>query len=224
MARLRFVAAALIPLLLAGGGALADPETDQLREQLRATVLQLRQLQDQQASAPQPAPAAPPADAAIKARLAAAQAQLRAAREDAAKAAQLQADLDKLQAQNTALTTAASADAAQLENVKAAYAQSVDAGRALAAERDRLKSDLARMTTIATACQAKNTRLVAFTKSLLDAYGKVGLGQVLGRREPFLGLERVQLENIAQDREDTVRSDRCDPRLDAVAPAKAGGG
>ena len=228
MARSRLVAAVLVPaiifpLILGASGALADPEADQLRQQLRATVLQLRQLQDQMAAAPPPV-AAPPPDAASKARLTAVQAQLRAARRDAAKAGQLQADLDKLQAENTALTTAQAAGAAQLENIKAAYAQSVDSGRALAGERDRLKADLARMTTIATACQAKNTRLIALTESILDAYRKEKVGDVLFRGEPFLGLARVRLENLAQDREDAVRADRCDPGLDATAPAKPSGG
>jgi hypothetical protein len=224
MARLRILAAALIPVVLTGTGAIADPETEQLREQLRSTVLQLRQLQDQMAAAPPPAAAAPPADAAAKAKLAALQSQLHAARQSAAKAGQLQADVDRLQAQNAALTTAAGADTAQLASLKTAYDQSVESGRVLAGERDRLKADLARMTTVATACQVKNTRLVAFTESVLDAYRRDKVGDVLARHEPFLGLARVRLENLAQDQEDTVRSDRCDPRLDAVAPAKPGGG
>ena len=223
MARSRLVAAMLIPLILVGTAAIADPETDQLREQLRATVLQLRQLQDQQAAAPPPAAAAPPADAAAKARLGALQAQLRAARQGAARAGQLQADLDRLQAQNAALTSAHAAGAAELENIKAAYAQSVDAGQALAAERDRLKADLAKMTTVATACQAKNTRLITFTESVLDAYRKQTVGGVLARGEPFLGFAKVRLENLAQDREDTVRADRCDPRPGAASPARPGG-
>jgi uncharacterized protein (DUF3084 family) len=224
MARLTLAAAALIPILLGATGAIADPETDQLREQLRATVLQLRQLQDQMAAAPAPAAAAPPADAAAKARLAAVQAQLRAARQSAARAADLQAQVDKLQAQNTTLTTAASADAAQLENVKTAYAQAVDSGRALAGERDRLKADLAKMTTIATTCQTKNTRLIALSESILTAYRKENVSDVLAHGEPFFGLARVRMENLAQDREDKVRADRCDPRLDAGTPARPGGG
>jgi hypothetical protein len=223
MARFRSLAAVLIPLALAGTGALADPETDQLREQLRATVLQLRQLQDQMAAAPPPA-AAPPADAGAKAKLAAAQSQLRAARQAAARASQLQADVDKLQAQNAAITTAAGADANQLASLKAAYDQSVESGRALASERDRLKADLARMTAIATACQVKNTKLVALTESVLGAYRRDSVGDVVARHEPFLGLARVRLENLAQDREDQVRDARCDPRLDAATPAKPGGG
>ncbi len=223
MARTLLIAGLLIPLVLCGGGALAgDSETDQLREQLRATVLQLRQLQDQQAAAPAPT-ATPPADDVTR-KLAAAQAQLRAARRDAKRAALLQAALDKAQADNTALTAAGAASAAEIERLKTAYGQSVDAGRTVTGERDRLKSQLAQMTLIAGACQAKNGRLVAFAESLLEAYRKVGIGEVLAAREPVLGLRRVQLENIAQDREDSVRAVTCDPRLDAAPPAKPAGG
>jgi hypothetical protein len=228
MARSQFAAAVMLPavlfpMILGAGSAVADPEADQLREQLRATVLQLRQLQDQQAATPPPAAAAP-SDAASKAKLNALQAQLRAARQQAGKASQLQADLDKLHAQNTTLTAAAATSAAELESLKASYAQSVEAGRALTAERERLRADLVKMTSIATACQAKNTRLVAFTESILKAYGKQTVADVMARDEPFLGLARVRLENLAQDREDTVRAERCDPRLDATEPAKSGGG
>jgi hypothetical protein len=222
MARRLLIVGLMIPLLVSGGGALADTEAEQLRAQLRATVLQLRQLQDQQAAAPQPAATPPPADAAMKARLAAAQAQLRAARQDAAKASQLQATLDKLQAENTALTTAATANAAELEKFKAAYAQAADAGRALAIERDHFRADLTTMTTIATACQAKNTRLAAFARSLLADRRPIGFFQAMVDADPVLGLGRVGRENRAQDHEDTVRADTCDPRIDA-APVKGGG-
>jgi hypothetical protein len=44
---------------------------------------------------------------------------------------------------------------------------------------------------------------------------------VLSAREPLLGLRRVQLENIDQDHEDTVRANRCDARLDAAGPPKS---
>jgi hypothetical protein len=80
------------------------------------------------------------------------------------------------------------------------------------------------MTAVATACQAKNTGLITFTESVLNAYRKEKVSDVMARGEPFFGLARVRLENLAQDREDTVRADRCDPRLDAATPGKAGGG
>jgi chromosome segregation ATPase len=225
MPRPTLLLALVAPLILVVGVArAADPEVEQLREQLRATVLQLRELQDQQAQAAAPAAKPEPDQAAAKAKLAATEAQLRKARRAAAQTAAAQAALAKAQADNTALTSAASASAAELEKFKAAYAQSEETDRALGLERDGLKAQLARMNNIAAACQAKNVRLVSFAEEMLSAYRKVGFGQVVAAREPFLGLKRVQLENIAQEREDKVRAAKCDPRLDAAAPAKPAGG
>lgn len=221
MARALFIAGLLIPLALFASGARADDgEVDELRAQLRATVLQLRALQDQQASAP-PAPAPP--DAGTAAKLAAAQARLRAARREAAEAARLRADLDKTRAEAAAGAAQAAASAAETERLKAAYAQAIDTGRSAAAERDALKERLARMTGIATACQAKNDRLVAFARSLIDHDSKTKVLDVLARHEPFLGLARTKLENLTQDRDDAVLADRCDPRLDAGPAGPAAG-
>ncbi len=221
MTRQALIACVLVPLILFGGrAAAADSEVEALRAQLRSTVLQLRELQDQQAAAGSPSTAASPDAAALQAKLAAAQRELRAARRSAGAAADLQAALTKAQADNAGLTSAAAASAAELDKYKSVYSQAAQAGRDLTAERDRLKAQLTLTGNVAAACQAKNLRLVAFAEDLLAAYGKVGFLQVLTAREPVIGLRRVQLENIAQDREDTIRANRCDARLDAAAPAK----
>ncbi len=225
MAKPALIACMLIPLMLAGLGArAADSEADRLREQLRSTVLQLRELQDQQAAgAAKPAAplvAAPgPDSSALKARLAAVQAQLRAARRDAEAKAALTAALDKAKADYAALSASASASQAELEKYKAALAQGSDAARAATKDRDRLQAALTAQTNIASACLAKNTRLVAFAEDLLASYHKVTLGKVLKGHEPVVGFWRVRLENIAQDREDQVRANRCDARTQAAAPA-----
>jgi hypothetical protein len=117
----------------------------------------------------------------------------------------------------------AAADAA-FAKAEAASVKSADQLRELAVERDQLKSQLAAMTNAAVACQSKNTRLVAFSEELLDDYRKMSLGRVLASRELFLGLERVKLENLVQDREDRIRANRCNQRLDAAPPVKPAGG
>jgi hypothetical protein len=230
MQRARLIAGLVLPtLLLASRAAAEDPEVQQLRDQLRATVLQLRQLQDQQASAPQPATPTPtpaaPAAPGDKAKLDAAEARARAA---GARAGRLQAELAKAQAENTALKTAADTSAKDLANLKTQYDQSADAGRALIVENGKLKDQLATTTRIADACQAKNDRLMAYSEELLLDYNRISFGHVVASREPFLALKRVQLENAAQDREDVVRANRCDARLDAKPPAppapQSGGG
>ena len=110
---------ALAALLMGGGAIAADTSAvDQLREQLRATVLQLRQLQDQQAVTAQPSTPPPTGDDAKK--LAAARANLRVAKQ---KAADLQTALDKAKADNEALTAASAANAVELRKVKAALGE-----------------------------------------------------------------------------------------------------
>lgn len=224
--RFVLVTAAILPLLL-GGAARADDvsEADKLREQLRATVMQLRELQDQQAAerASPAAPAAPtrPDAAVLKARLAATEARLRAAQRDAVDAAAARSDADKARADLTALQASMAATQAELEKFKAAFSQAADQDRVTTAERDQLKSQLATETTVAQACQAKNERLTTFAEGLLDRYDHVTLGEKLMAREPAIGFTRVHLENIAQEREDTIRAARCDPRVDSLPPRKA---
>ena len=219
------IAALAAPILLAGSARAADTsEADKLREELRSTVMQLRELQDQQAAAKSgPAPAAVtsagPDTAALKAKLAAAQARLRAVQHDAADAAAARADADKAKADLAALQISAAATQAELDKFRAAFNQAADQGRSVTAERDQLKAQLATETTIAQACQAKNERLTTFAEGLLDRYDHITLGEKLLAREPAIGFTRVHLENIAQEREDTIRATRCDPRVDAL-PAK----
>jgi chromosome segregation ATPase len=217
---------AVLPLLIAATARADDAsEADKLREQLRATVMQLRELQDQQAAAkaasPTPAQSTPagPDTAALKARLAAAQLRLRAVQHDAADAAAARADADRAKADLAMLQTSAAATQAELDKFRAAFNQASDQGRSVAAERDQLKSRLATETTIAQACQAKNERLTTFAEGLLDRYDHITLGEKLMAREPAIGFTRVHLENIAQEREDTIRASHCDPRVDAL-PAR----
>lgn len=212
-----------VALLLATSGARAqDDEAAKLREQLRATVLQLRELQDQQsaakAQAAAPVAQATSSDAATKAKLAAAQAQLRTARKAAADSAGLRADLDKAKADRDAAAAQAAAQAQELAKFKDAYAKAADDARAAAAERDRLKADLASQTNLAAVCRAKNARLVAFAENLIEVNRKISLGEKFAAQEPLLGYGRVKLENEAQDREDAVRAARCDPVRDAQPP------
>ena len=140
MTRWGLIAWVLIPLLLASGVAgAADDEADKLRELLRATVLQLRELQDQRAAAyaAKPPPAATVSGyATLKATLSATPAQLRAARREAGDAATAKASLDKSKADYDALSAKAVAEDAELEKCKAALTQaSRTPQRAAGAER-----------------------------------------------------------------------------------------
>ena len=135
---------------------------------------------------------------------------------DKAKADKAKADADKAKADLAALQASDTATQAELDKFKAAFSQAVDQNRTLTAERDQLKALLATQTTISQTCDAKNQRLTTFAEGLLDRYNHVTLGEKLMAREPVFGFDRVHLENIAQEREDTIRGAHCDPRLDAI--------
>lgn len=227
MTRVLGMTGALVLFLAPVARAADSGEADKLREQLRSTVLQLRECQDQQAAAKSatacPAPgagsaAAASSDAALKARLAATQRRLAAAQRAAAQTASDKSALEKAASDYAALKASADQTAAELEKAKTAFAKADDAGRAAAAERDRLKVELATQTRVAETCQAKNERLTAVAQRLLNAYDHVSFGERLLAREPVTGFGKVRRETIAQAREDEIRAERCDPRLDALPP------
>lgn len=59
-----------------------------------------------------------------------------------------------------------------------------------------------RQKTRAEACEAHNQQLFLVGNEILDRYRDVGISDVLAAREPFIGLKRVELENLMQDFED----------------------
>ena len=132
-------------------------------------------------------------------------------------------DLARVRAQNAALTADAAAKAAELETLRAANLQSADQVRVQAAQLEQLRRQLAGVTNLANSCLAKNERLAAFAEDVLSDYRKITLGKIVSSREFLVGLGRVKLENLLQDREDRIRANRCDPRTDAAPPPKAGG-
>ena len=108
----------------------------------------------------------------------------------------------------------------ELERYRAAYEQEAAKARDLTAERDRLKAQADKATATLASCEEKNDRLQALTAEVLDAYGSIKVLDVIGRMEPFLGLKRVELENIVQGYGDRAYGLRCDARV-AAAPEPA---
>jgi len=106
----------------------------------------------------------------------------------------------------------------ELERYRAAYEQEAAKARDLTAERDRWKAQADQATATMAGCQEKNDKLQALTAEVLDAYGSIKVLDVIGRMEPFLGLKRVELENIVQGYGDRAYGLRCDAR--AAAPTE----
>ena len=187
--------------------AQAQSEADQLREQLRQTVLQLRALQDSQSAAAAQQQAGGGADLdAAKKDLGRTKAKLEAS---ARKAQALQAQLDQEKARSAQATDELQKAQAELAQYQQALAQASEAAKTAAAQRDQLQASLSQTTATLGACQAKNADLLAVSRELLAAYASVDMRAVLRTREPFLGLKRVELENFAQDYDDRIHNGLC---------------
>jgi septal ring factor EnvC (AmiA/AmiB activator) len=180
------------------GAHVASAQTleDRLRDQLRATVQQVQQLQDQQATFQAQMAAITQERDALKAQLAAAKAQKSHTNED--------------RGQVQALT-------AQVAQYKEAASQAAATATQAQADHDKLTAGLAGAQNLLGACQTKNGQLLKVGTEILDAYQNFDFGDALGANEPFIGTKRVELENLAQDFGDQLHDGKFDPR--AVHPA-----
>lgn len=191
----------LLTLCLALPAAAQTAPDARLRDQLRQTTLQLRQLQDENASlkaqvetlARQATPIAPaPVAATPKVDDAELQATRGKLRQEQARAADLQQRLEAL------------------ETNIAAWKQSYDQAASLAKTRDadakRLQSEgeqtlVAHQQTVSTlqACIADNASLVEIGNELIGRYREKGVWSAVRDQEPLLGLTKLKFEKLAQD-------------------------
>jgi chromosome segregation ATPase len=185
----------LLPLL--PGMAAAQSSDDALRERLRQVTLQLRQVQDDQATLQAQKAAAEHDRDEAKKQLAAAQAELAHTKHEGSRVAAVQQDLAK---------------------TKDALAQATTTAQQSGSERDKLQANVASARTLLTACESKNAELLKIGREILDAYSKFDFADALGANEPFLQLHRVELENQAQDFEDRIENGKYDPRSIRPAP------
>ena len=165
-----------------------DAAIARMRDQLRQTVLQMRQLQDentelkislqkaQQQPASQPDPGTP----------------------SAAEIEELQLAL-QAQQQNTAALQA------QIEQYRTALAQSqqtldqtVTAAKACDVEAKKFEVLYRDVDSHVKSCDDNNAKLVEISKQLIDRYKNKGVFAAARDKEPLLGLHRVELERIAQ--------------------------
>jgi len=193
--RIRRTLSILFLSLVAAGAAHAQSDEDRLRAQLRQLTLQVRQLQDDQATVEAGRIAAEQQRDAVKKELADAQAEIARLKHDTGRMAAMQQDLSQAKDQLN---------------------QAGEAAKQNEAERDKLKQDVATTGNVLDACEAKNVKLIKVGHEILAAYERFDFGDALGANEPFLRLERVKLENMAQDMDDGIEDGRFDPN--AVRP------
>jgi chromosome segregation ATPase len=192
----------LITLPVAVARAQQSSMEDQLRAALRSATTQLRDLQDQQAESQAKETELTRQNEVLRQQVAALT-QQQAGSGAGGKAQPDRAALDQAAAEYNRKLAAQNETIGQLNETldkwKSAYDQAATTARAKEAERAQLASRVDGATQAATSCVAKNAALFKIGNEILDRYQHMDLGDVLGSREPFTGIERVKLQNIAQD-------------------------
>lgn len=183
--------AVLIGAALAIGLALpahAQSNEDRLRDQLRKTTLDLRQLQDENAQ--------------LKTQLDAAS----AAAASAAKKPVEDVQVGKLRRSQQAQAAQIDALRQQLDEAKAALAKSqasYDEIRKTAAGSDaeskKYLADFQETRVQLHNCRSDNVNLVAISNILLERYKNKGVWDAMRDQEPLTGLHRLKLEKAAQE-------------------------
>ncbi|KVE15071.1 hypothetical protein WI92_10625 [Burkholderia vietnamiensis] len=203
-------------LLLAAGAAHAQSIDDKLRSQLRSTVQELRQLQDNQAQLQADKAAAEKQRDDALAQLKAAQAQLAAARGDTGAEAAAKRAL-------AAERAAREQDARSLAKYKASYDDLLAVSRTRDAQHVQAQQDLAARDTQLKTCEAHNAALYRVGHEILDAYEHVGIGTFFASRQPFAQSARVRYDELAQSYGDALYAGKYDAaaRAPAAAPASA---
>lgn len=196
----------------------AAPEADpslKLREQLKATMLQLRTAQTEAAN--------------MQAAQAAAD----------AKAKDLEAQIAKLNKQNETLVKQSNADKAAaeesianlnnkladrekrivqfseaLEKWKTGYQKAAEVARTKEEERATLASEAVVLKRTIADREAKNIALFNTSNEILDRFENYALGKALSAREPFINTTRVKVENLVQGYKDKI----LDNRISAATP------
>jgi len=195
-----------LALVLASAGSVqAQSLEDRLRSQLVAVNGRLQDLQNNQAALVAQKAAAEAERDALRRRLAASESQARSARRDASGP-----ELARYKTQADQALLAKSQGEAELVAARAEVARLTQQAQQDQAERHRLTASLAEAKSGAEIARAKNTEAIAVAREILDAYQRVTVADVMGRREPFIGLKRVELETIEQAYADRLYGARLD--------------
>jgi chromosome segregation ATPase len=203
----------LLPALLLGIGltpgkaAFADATTEaQLRAALQQATSQIADLENQLANLQ--AEQVPD-----QAQIAALQAQLQTLKQQGGGAvpAASPAQKDDADKQVAELNERLAAQAAALDKAQAAYGQAATVANTNAAANQQLTAELAALRTQNSSCQIKNAALYQIGNQILDAYAhKDDLWGTIDK-EPFIGIERVKLQNTVQDDQEKLDNNQVVP-------------
>ena len=95
-----------------------------------------------------------------------------------------------------------------LQSWEAAYKQAVEIANAKEAARAKLANDVIYLQRRVADQQSRNAAMFRTANEILTRYEHFGLGEALAAKEPFVGVSRVKLENLAQEYEDKLVEER----------------
>ncbi len=183
-----------------------DPES-RLRAALRSATVELRQLQDQNATLQAKQAQAEREKLDLTQKLAADEAALAQLQQQAKTAADSAQQLTQQLQQTSAAFDSTRGNLAKLQTE---YQQTSEAARARDAEATRLEATLADTRKHLIACDDENAALYKLGREVLDLYDHKGLFSVLAT-EPVSGLKRVELENLVQEYKDKMLDNKLTP-------------
>jgi len=170
----------------------------QLRDRLRATMLQVRTLETERASLQAAQTQSATEKKALTEKLEAVTKQANEYRLVAQTVDGLKTDLARQEK-----------EIARLKETIAQCQQAAAAAREQEAQRAKIVAEIvAGLERLVADRQAKNLALFQVANEILDRYEKFGLGTALTAREPFVGITRVKLETLVQDYRDKVAAQR----------------
>lgn len=186
----------IAPALFAQSG----PQTAeaQLRERLRATMLQLRAAEAERAALQAAQAQHAEEKKALSDRLETISRQANEYKQIAQTVDGLKADIARQQKEIAQLREALENCHQTLAAAQQAHAAYTQVVAEVVIGLERLVADR----------QAKNLTLYQLANEILDRYQKFGLGDALAAREPFIGITRVKLENLVQDYRDRINNER----------------
>jgi len=178
--------AAVLIVLLTASQAMAESETDRLREALRRATGELRASEDQRVG--------------LQARLAQAESQRQLAlQENVRLKTQLKkAQTDLKQAVDDFNARLAERDAT-LEKWKDAYAEAADVARSRDADRIKFQEEATTYKSRTKICETRNVQLLKIDKEILAGYRDLNLLDKAAIQEPMFGFARVDHQNRVQE-------------------------
>lgn len=191
-----FLIGALLPLGIAAANA--DPDSERLREALRAATAQSRSLEDQRA--------------ALQAKLTATEQERERFRKQSEtyRGQVKEAEQAYRQAVKEFNERLADRDAT-LEKWKGAYGEAADLARAKDAERNKFAAEATDLQARNNMCEAKNQQLVKIGNSIVTEYEAMNPMEKILDHEPLFGQKRVEHQNAVQDYRDKILDQKAKP-------------